>query len=111
MVPQDMFVRDPVINVSVTLPVNPPGTADVLTLEDVWVGLLHQQRYAQDYVPHITNVEITEKTILSSTSTSYKRVTHLSQEAYPNTPPLVQDVIVVDKMKAGETQPRKSISG
>ncbi|KAH7048221.1 hypothetical protein B0J12DRAFT_728895 [Macrophomina phaseolina] len=99
MSPKDIFVKDPVINVSVTLPVNPPGSTDVLTADDVWAGLLHQQRYSQEYVPHITHVDITEKTIISETTTSYKRVTTLSQEAYPNTPPLVQDVIVVDRLK------------
>lgn len=109
MAPPDMFVKDPVINVSVTLPVNSPGNTDVLTFDDVWAGLLHQQRYAQDYVPHITHVEITEKNVLSDTTTSYKRTTHLSQEAYPNTPPLVQDVIVVDKLKVGRMCVSKSM--
>lgn len=102
MSPKDIFVKDPVINVSITLPVNPPGTTDVLTIDDVWAGLLHQQRFSQEYVPHITNVEITAKTVLSDTTTLYKRVTHLNQEVYPNTPPLVQDVIVVDKLKVKE---------
>jgi hypothetical protein len=93
------FVKDQVINASITLPANPPGEEDVLTFGDVWAGLLHSQRFAQDYLPHIVGVEITSKVELSDTTTHYKRVTHLNQESYPGVPPLVQDVIVVDNLK------------
>ncbi|KAF2106367.1 hypothetical protein BDV96DRAFT_654755 [Lophiotrema nucula] len=93
------FVKDPIINVSITLPVNPSGEEDVLTFDDVWAGLLHSQRFAQEYVPHIVHVEISDKVELSATTTHYKRVTRLSEEAYPGMPPLVQDVVVVDHLK------------
>ena len=98
------FVKDPVINVSITLPVNPPGTELVLTAEDLWAGLLHSQRYAQEYVPHVTGVEITNQSILSDTTASYKRICHLDSEIYPDVGPLEQDITVINMMKVGATK-------
>lgn len=104
------FVQDQVINVSMTVPVNQPGETDLLAFEDVWAGLLHSQRFAQEYVPHIDSVDITGKTELSETTTHYKRVTYLNQRAYPGMPPLVQDVVVVDNLKVKTRTPCGTLS-
>jgi len=99
-----MLVKDSVINVAITLPVNPPGTEQILTADDIWAGLLHSQRYSQEYVPHIIEVNITDRQIISDTTTSYKRVTRLNPEIYPDVNILQQDLVIVDNLKVAESK-------
>jgi len=53
--------RPPMISVSNTVTINPPGEPVVLTREDVWHGLMLKAENALPFVPAMTRCEVLER--------------------------------------------------
>lgn len=53
------------INLSLSVPLNPPGASPIITLKHAWAAFVHKARRPQDFIPVVSSC-----TIISETPTS-----------------------------------------
>ncbi|KAI0474067.1 hypothetical protein GGR56DRAFT_563381 [Xylariaceae sp. FL0804] len=89
-------------NLAYTAPVNPDGAAPVLTQAQVWEGLKHKVRHAEQFVPVIEACEVLSESTSSSSSSS--STAQQEEEGDSN-------VVVERRVRFAAQQPGKDGSG